>query len=174
MKMCRKCLVEKPVIEFHKDSSRSDGLAAYCKVCRSDIHKAYIDADPSRRESRNRRSKDWRKANPERYSESIRAWKVDNAEKKWILDKRSHLWTSYRMTVSEYNALYESQDGACKICNKKKKLVVDHDHSCCPGTRSCGNCVRGLLCHGCNMLVGLIETRSELMDKAMEYISSFE
>lgn len=34
-------------------------------------------------------------------------------------------------------------------------LVVDHDHSCCPGT-SCGSCVRGLICHNCNWAAGAV------------------
>jgi hypothetical protein len=37
-------------------------------------------------------------------------------------------------------------------------LHVDHDHSCCPAlSTSCGKCVRGLLCFGCNTLVGRVE-----------------
>jgi len=33
----------------------------------------------------------------------------------------------------------------------------DHDHVCCSGKKSCGKCLRGLLCHGCNTKLGALE-----------------
>jgi hypothetical protein len=37
------------------------------------------------------------------------------------------------------------------------QLSIDHDHSCCPDKRGCRNCIRGLLCADCNMMLGLAE-----------------
>lgn len=34
---------------------------------------------------------------------------------------------------------------------------IDHDHSCCPGRTSCGACVRGILCAGCNTMMGRVQ-----------------
>lgn len=37
------------------------------------------------------------------------------------------------------------------------KIHVDHDHRCCPGETSCGNCVRGLTHETCNKRIGYLE-----------------
>lgn len=41
MKKCRKCLAEKPDTDFHKTAKSKDGLAIYCKTCKSEIAKEY-------------------------------------------------------------------------------------------------------------------------------------
>lgn len=41
MKTCLKCGQEKPLTEFTKDQSRSDGLSDYCKICRKIYSKVY-------------------------------------------------------------------------------------------------------------------------------------
>ena len=70
----------------------------------------------------------------------------------------SHSWRLkklYKITLEEYDFLLEQQDGHCALCSTTpeengKRLSVDHDHSCCPGKMTCGNCIRGLLCYKCN------------------------
>jgi hypothetical protein len=74
----------------------------------------------------------------------------------------------YHISLEEYDAMYKSQDGKCAICgqpetvtkngDKVTRLSIDHDHSCCPTRgKSCGKCIRGLLCSLCNNAIGVIE-----------------
>ncbi len=60
----------------------------------------------------------------------------------------------YGLTVERFQQMMEEQGGACGICGRalaERRLCIDHDHSCCPERqRSCGRCVRGLLCPRCN------------------------
>lgn len=65
--------------------------------------------------------------------------------------------TSYGITVTEVEAMIETQDHLCWICDEPLNgdFVVDHDHGCCPNTadgniRSCGRCIRGVAHRFCN------------------------
>jgi hypothetical protein len=79
-------------------------------------------------------------------------------------ERARRLWRLYRLTLERYDELLVEQRGGCGICGTLsaaidgKAFAVDHDHRCCPERqRSCGVCVRGLLCGGCNGLLGFYE-----------------
>jgi hypothetical protein len=72
------------------------------------------------------------------------------------------------------------QGGGCAICGAPEKsehfarLGVDHDHACCgERKRSCGRCVRGLLCTNCNTLLGLVADNVELLERAADYVRTW-
>lgn len=68
--------------------------------------------------------------------------------------------------------------GKCDICGKtgehrKGELVIDHDHVCCPEpSRSCGKCVRGLVCSGCNWALGQAGDSPERLRAMADYIEA--
>jgi hypothetical protein len=77
---------------------------------------------------------------------------------------RKYRIASYGLTQDDFNLLLKIQGYACGMCRElfaEGQLIhVDHDHECCRvKNRSCGKCVRGLLCHGCNIALGHIEHR---------------
>lgn len=59
------------------------------------------------------------------------------------------------MTGEEYRQLVSDQEWVCAVCGREETLVIDHDHQCCPEGKSCPKCRRGLLCNGCNRMLGL-------------------
>lgn len=87
-----------------------------------------------------------------------------------------HVHNTYGLTPEQYQALYEAQGGTCAICQKAtgktRKLSVDHDHTCCPGPTSCGNCVRGLLCRPCNDLLGRAGDSPAMFHRAIHYLAN--
>jgi hypothetical protein len=82
----------------------------------------------------------------------------------------------YGLSQADYDAMLVAQDGSCAICDgpavgkRVTNFFIDHDHACCPGTRSCGECVRGLLCNTCNRLLGLAFDNAELLRAAADYL----
>jgi len=83
----------------------------------------------------------------------------------------------YKMTPEEYDAKLRAQGGVCAICGGlpgHRRLVVDHDHSCCPGRVTCGECNRGLICYECNMALGKMHDSIEVVRAALAYLESYD
>lgn len=75
----------------------------------------------------------------------------------------------YKISVEEYDAIHDAQNGVCAICGRTsegKKLAVDHCHST--------GLVRGLLCTACNVGLGLFRDDLVLLAKAMQYLQNDE
>jgi hypothetical protein len=84
----------------------------------------------------------------------------------------------YNLTQERYDAILESQNGGCAVCggqNDGKKMFIDHDHGCCPqDAKSCGGCIRGLLCHFCNSGIGWFRDNTSFMRSAIEYLEKYQ
>lgn len=89
--------------------------------------------------------------------------------------KNSKILWMYGITVDDYNSRLAAQGGGCAICSaapeEGKRLAVDHDHRCCPGRRSCGACVRGLLCRHCNLALGQFGDDPARVAQAAQYLT---
>jgi hypothetical protein len=58
-----------------------------------------------------------------------------------------------------------------EACTTGKAFAVDHDHSCCPGRKACGKCIRGLLCANCNQGLGKFKDDPKLLRNAIDYLA---
>lgn len=79
---------------------------------------------------------------------------------------------SYGLSKEDYNLMIVAQGGLCALCGRtptESGFSVDHDHSCCDSPRSCGKCVRSLLCRPCNSLLGILENNG-MLEKVIRYI----
>lgn len=83
---------------------------------------------------------------------------------------------TYGVTIEWYEKTLAEQGGLCALCSKANRdgrmLAVDHDHTCCAGRKSCGNCARALLCTRCNTGLGAFGDDTALMAAAIEYVTT--
>ena len=47
MKVCGKCRIEKPTVDFGKNKNSPDGLQGYCKECTKEYKKKYRESNPN-------------------------------------------------------------------------------------------------------------------------------
>lgn len=109
--------------------------------------------------------KNWYEENREQClaegKEKRKTFEWKDSHRDWCYKKR------YNMTLSEYNILFNNQNGCCAVCGThqkelKKKLSVDHAHDT--------GKVRGLLCSNCNTGIGLFQDDVILLKQAIKYL----
>lgn len=85
--------------------------------------------------------------------------------------KGNNLEWKFGISIEDYKAKIVAQNGVCAICYKPetaarggkiKMMSVDHDHAT-------GE-VRDLLCHACNVVLGLAKDDPEILRKAADYL----
>lgn len=91
---------------------------------------------------------------------------------------------AFNLTVEQYDWMLTSQGGVCAICKRPElyttknghtaRLAVDHDHSCCSSSSSCGECIRALLCRSCNAALGLLAENPDRIRQMAYYVESFK
>ena len=154
-KTCSRCCETKPISDYYESKGTR---SARCKECFREVTRQRRAADPERTRQMNR---EYRRKNP-------------GKARVWDVSKR--LKATRNMTLDEYNALLQAQEGRCAICLspepgfKKGRFAVDHDHSCCPSVKSCGRCTRGLLCHNCNLTLGRMRDNPAAIQRMLDYV----
>lgn len=168
-KVCPKCRQEKLLCEFFRDRTKSQGRAAYCKGCVRSYQREWEKKNP---EKRREISKRYRERYPDRITETQRRcyskperkqkqrkWQRQNKDKVRIYQMKS----KFGLTTEQ--AVELSKIDKCSACGGppgKHNLHVDHNHRT-------GE-VRGMLCHGCNVSLGLLREDLERIRALANYI----
>jgi len=186
MKTCSKCGETKPFDAFSKDVRRNktDGRQSYCKACVKARRETpeYIVAEraynqtPERKaakRARNRKpeykayqraynQKPERKATRRVHNQTPEAKAYQRAYKQKpevkAAKRARRLRRDYDLSTADFERLLVAQGGVCDICKEAKKLHVDHCHDT--------GIVRGLICHGCNSGLGIIDNPDLLIARA--------
>lgn len=141
MKTCNKCGEQKEIDLFAKGKNYKDGRRNTCKKCHTSYVKQYYKNNPDKREY-----------NMKRYALYEGNW------------QRHHL------SKEKYEELLSVYNGKCHACKDRIATNIDHDHNCCNKSRSCGKCVRGVLCSQCNTALGLLQDSRQKIKNLLEYI----
>ena len=142
---------------------------------------------PEAKRKQAERLKDWKSKNSEKVSAYQKQWREENAEhlsnyaRKYMAEYvekpevqtqiwERNLWKNYKLTATEFNDLWQSQNGQCCICKVEllprgrhnDSVAVDHNHE--------NGSVRGLLCQACNRAIGLFKDNPKILQSAAEYL----
>lgn len=140
-----------------------------CNFCLRELDPELFLWD-KRRLRRGTRCKDCRR-------EKARAWRLSKPRYEKEIYQRykpaireRHLIRKYGVSLSDYDNMLRSQGGKCAICLKpeaeqfKSVLHVDHCHNT--------GVVRGLLCRGCNHMLGAISDDVKALYRAISYLEA--
>lgn len=80
--------------------------------------------------------------------------------------RRRNLWAEFKITVEDWDSLFQSQGKKCAICGTKEKtgngFCTDHCHK--------SGKIRGILCTCCNTVLGHARDNPEILIKAVWYL----
>ena len=151
-KVCRDCGKRKSASQFSASPSSKDGLYSYCKRCKANRVRGYVDRN---RDVVNRKARE-RGATPEGR----------------LATRNSNLKVKFGVTHDYYEDRLKEQGGVCAICDRRhvagqKHFAIDHAHDTPKGAPVK---LRGVLCHDCNRSLGLAKDDPNLLLAAARYL----
>lgn len=105
-----------------------------------------------------------------------RTWSMQAYYKSGGYTPEMGIFRKFKLRESQYQELLEGQGHACAACQEsvEERLHVDHDHSCCSGSTTCGECTRGLLCRKCNLALGLLDDNLDRVMSLFNYLKGWK
>jgi hypothetical protein len=121
----------------------------------------------------NKRRKEKYHANPEPRRAERKKWYLENRERAlaYYAERKDHyrnkrLQREYGITLEEHTQMLKNQNECCAICQNKRPLRVDHNHST--------GKVRGLLCDKCNVTIGLLDENITVTERLTAYLKQHQ
>ena len=142
-KVCPECAIEKLVSAYatRKTGRQAGQPEAYCKDCQR------------------ARKVNWARQNPERMRELAAASYKRRG-------RATRLAAKYGLTPEAFQGLLDQQESTCRGCSRDfgESLAprVDHCHT--------DQHVRGLLCHSCNVVLGLVKDDPLTLRRLATYV----
>lgn len=186
-KQCVSCKTYKEIKDFYKIKEKVD---YYCKYCRN--------ANSIKGQFNNKKQCSLNNCQNPNYANNLCRVHYARKERTGIVDREqtdigkkyeyesgtyyykqhriTHLRNRYNLTIEEFEKMAVN---GCWLCGAKnsgvKRLHVEHDHKCCGPKKSCGKCIRGIVCNKCNILIGKYETKkmrddNPHKDKVIQYL----
>jgi hypothetical protein len=152
-KTCTKCKETKTLDLFVTLKGKP---GSWCKKCNSENAKA-----------------NYRRKNPNAKDMSIYELKYGKRDDPDYL-RKWNWYNNYNLTPEKIEYILTVQANKCPVClsefSEENRFYVDHDHTCCSGKKSCGDCVRGFLCNTCNSALGKLQDNTETLHRAITYL----
>jgi len=167
MKTCIKCGIEKDLSEFSKRSGATDGTRGECKQCHNTRQTKWAKSHGYKYQSEyykqyfSKKIKSRRKISTQEESiKKVKDYNLNNKKKRQEYYRKK----LYNLTELEYLKLLNKQNNKCAICSQTfvKTPHIDHNHIT--------GKIRGLLCHKCNLMLGLCNDNITLLNNAIGYL----
>jgi len=85
-----------------------------------------------------------------------------------VAERWKWIKVNYGLTKEQWFGLFERQGNRCGCCGRtepasKRGWHVDHDHTT--------GKVRGIVCHGCNMMIGAARDSVDVLASGIDYLN---
>jgi len=183
-KVCRCCNKEKHKSQFYLSKQPKDGYDYYCKECRNDKTVEGHAKNPRRcgltECTKPHYANGYCKSHNARVARNGHPEPTTTIRDKRVIENAAKTMWLYNVDFEWYE---KKLDKGCDICGKSNKewygLHIEHDHSCCNSNKSCGKCIRGVVCASCNTTLmhydrGTIRKNNKMIPAIERYLNEYK
>ncbi len=116
------------------------------------------------------------KNDPDKFKNRTREWRKKHGNLVREREREYRLLRRYGITMEQRDALIESQDGKCALCDcvltdLRLPSPSGHNYPCIDHDHKTGK-VRGILCVGCNRALGRLGDSVDSIQKVLNYLEA--